>query len=253
MCSIIAGLSILATAASGYMQYEAQQAQAEQQAAAYKAQAQNQRNQAIAEQHNAQIEGKKQEQIADQYAREGRELRDRRRVVEGAQKAQTGAAGIGFSGSALDLLAAGNEAYAQDQLTLQANQANANWDSRQRQMNHLYNADAYNVAARNSEKDADYVKSQAKSQGLATILGTAVSVAGTALGAVGGGTSGGGSSYTPSTVSTDMGYGTTSSFSPSTGKYTFSSNTNLGNLGKTQTYFPASKASSPFYKTGNWF
>lgn len=252
MCSIIAGLSILATAASGYMQYEGQKAQAEQQAAALRAQAQNQENQAKAAQQNAQIEGKKQELIADQYAREGRDLKDRRRIVQGAQKAQTGAAGIAFSGSALDLLAAGNEAYAQDQLTLQSNQAIDNWESRQRQMNHLHESESYMVASRNSLRDADAVMANLKSQRMGTILGTAFSVAGTALGAMGG-SSGGGSSYTPSSVSTDMGYGTTSTFSSSTGKYTFSSNNNLGNLGKTQTYFPASKASSPYYKKGNWF
>jgi hypothetical protein len=226
------------------MSYEATMAQAEAQAAAYKIQAQqyqleadNQRNQAQAAQANANIEAKKQEVIADNYARQERELRDRRRLIAGQQKAQTGAAGIQFTGSALDILSAGDEAYNQDKLTLLSNQRYENWASRTDQMNFINQRNNLNTASRNALKNrdyanesADYAIAQGKSQGLATILGTAVSVAGGIAGSVGGssatsgttsasGVGSSGSGFKFGGLSTNMGYGTTSTFN--NGKYSF--------------------------------
>lgn len=223
MCSVIAGITALTTVASGVMTYQAQQSQAEAQAAAYEAQAKNYENQAHAAQASANQEAKKQEIIADNYAREGRELRDRRRLVQGQQRAQTGAAGIQFSGSALDILSAGNDAYAQDQMTLLSNQRNDNWSSRINQTNFLNDKASFEVSSRNAMKSAEYTRDMAKQQGLATILGTATSVAGGLVGNMGGGARAASSAtknYSFGNYRTDMGYNTIGTFNK--GKYTFS-------------------------------
>ena len=100
MCSLAAGLM----GAAGLFGYQQQVKQAEQQSNALKAQAE-------ADERNAQIEGRKQEQIADNYAKEARDLRNRQRLAQGAQRAQAGSAGIGFSGSQQDILSSSLSAY----------------------------------------------------------------------------------------------------------------------------------------------
>ena len=92
MCSFTAGL-IGASALFGYQQ---QVQQADTKAKAMRAQAE-------ADEQNARIEGRKQEQIADNYAKEARDLRNRQRLAQGAQRAQAGAAGLGFGGSQQDI------------------------------------------------------------------------------------------------------------------------------------------------------
>ena len=82
MCGWVAGL----TALSGLFQYRQQQAQIRAQA---NAQADMYRAQAQAAQQNARIENRKQEQIADNYAQQQEALRARRRIAEGAQRAET--------------------------------------------------------------------------------------------------------------------------------------------------------------------
>ncbi len=160
MCSIAAGL-MGATALFGYRQ---QVQQAEAQADAYKAQAE-------ADEQNARIEGRKQEQIADNYANEAKQLRSRQRLAQGAQRAQAGAAGIDFSGSQMDILSSSLDAYKNDQMTLLSNQRNDNYNSRVVQTNYLNDANQKRAAA-------DNVVSSAKSQWLPTLLSTAASIAG---------------------------------------------------------------------------
>lgn len=160
MCSIAAGL-MGATALFGYRQ---QVQQAEAQADAYKAQAE-------ADEQNARIEGRKQEQIADNYANEAKQLRSRQRLAQGAQRAQAGAAGIDFSGSQMDILSSSLDAYKNDQVTLLSNQRNDNYNSRVVQTNYLNDANQKRAAA-------DNVVSSAKSQWLPTLLSTAASIAG---------------------------------------------------------------------------
>jgi hypothetical protein len=230
MCSILAGLSALFTIGSGMMQYQAQQEQARAQERAYLVQAENERRQAELAQQNANVEAKKQEIAADNYARQGKELRDRRRLAEGQQRAQTGAAGIAFSGSSLDLLSAGRDAYAEDQITLLNNQRNENYGYRVNQMNYLNDKASFLTAADNAEMDAAYARRVGKQQGLATILGTATSVIGGLAGSFGGGGSSGGTTkasgsgtgggYSFGSINSNMGFGTTSNFSG--GKYSFS-------------------------------
>lgn len=160
MCSVMAGL----TALGGYLGYRQNRQIADAQAQAYNAQAQ-------AAEQNARVEARKQEQIADNYAQEARRLRARQRLSEGAQRAQTGAAGLDFSGSSMDILSSGLEAYNQDQVNLLNNQRNDNYASRVAQTNYLNQANAMRASASN-------VKSQAKSSWLPTLLGTAASIYG---------------------------------------------------------------------------
>lgn len=160
MCSIAAGL-MGATALFGYQQ---QVQQAEEQASAYKAQA-------AADEQNAKIEGRKQEQIADNYANEAKQLRSRQRLAQGAQRAEAGSAGIDFSGSQMDILSSSLDAYKNDQATLLSNQRNDNYNSRVIQTNYLNDANQKRAAA-------DNVVSSAKGQWLPTLLSTAASIAG---------------------------------------------------------------------------
>ncbi len=160
MCSIAAGL----LGASAYFGYRQQVQQAEVQADAYRAQAE-------ADEQNAKIEGRKQEQLADNYANEAKQLRSRQRLAQGAQRAAAGAAGIDFSGSQMDILSSSLDAYKNDQVTLLSNQRNDNYNSRVIQTNYLNNANQKRAAA-------DNVVSSAKGQWLPTLLSTAASIAG---------------------------------------------------------------------------
>lgn len=160
MCSFTAGL-IGASALFGYQQ---QVQQANTQAKAMRAQAE-------ADEQNARIEGRKQEQIADNYAKEAKDLRNRQRLAQGAQRAQAGAAGLGFGGSQQDILSSSLDAYRQDQATLLTNQRNDNYNSRVVQTNYINDANQKRAAA-------DNVVSQAKGQLVPTLLSTAASIAG---------------------------------------------------------------------------
>ena len=172
MCSLTAGL-IGASALFGYQQ---QVQQAITRAKAMRAQAE-------ADEQNARIEGRKQEQIADNYAKEARDLRNRQRLAQGAQRAQAGAAGLGFGGSQQDILSSSLDAYRQDQATLLTNQRNDNYNSRVIQTNYINDANQKRPAA-------DNVVSQAKGQLVPTLLSTDASIAGaqtpTASGSTGG-------------------------------------------------------------------
>ena len=198
MCGWVAGL----TALGGLLQYRQQQAQANAQASMYRAQAD-------AAQQNARIENRKQEQIADNYAQQQEALRARQRLAEGAQRAETGAAGLNFAGSAMDILSSGYDAYNKDSMNLLMNQRNDNYSSRVAESNYINQANQANASAAN-------VKRQAKMSGLATILGTAASVSqpwkhgnAAAQGSVQAGV-----------APRDMGYGTSAFYGSKTG-YTF--------------------------------
>lgn len=172
MCSLAAGLM----GAAGLFGYRQQVQQAEQQSNALKAQAE-------ADERNAQIEGRKQEQMADNYAKDAKDLRNRQKLAQGAQRAQAGSAGIGFSGSQQDLLASSLSAYKEDQQTLLTNQRNDNYNSRVVQTNYL------NDAAQ-KRAEADNVVSSAKAQLIPTLLSTASSIVGVTSQSSGGGAGG---------------------------------------------------------------
>lgn len=225
MCSVLAGL----TALTGYMQYEGQRraimSQAEAQAAAYRAQAET-------DQRNAQLKNREQEQVADNYARQAEELRQRRRIVEGQQRAQAGSAGLGMGGSMLDLLSAGTEAYNQDKMTLLTNQRNDNFNKRLEETNYLNSAEGNRVAARNTMRQAEAQVSALRGS---TILGTAASIIG--MGSFGGGGSAGAASGNVATsVSSKVGTNTMANWSLGTG-YNFSRINNYGKTLMPKTYF----------------
>lgn len=187
MCSVTAGIiaSSLLSIGTGYVNYQSQkeaiEAQAESQASMYKAQAE-------AAEHNAKMEAKKQEQIADAYGEKQRDIRRKQRLAEGALRANTGAAGLSMSGSALDIAASGEEAYEQDKITLLNNQRNDNYNSRVTQSNYEREGKNNRAAAQNVLNDADRQIGALK---WGTILGTASSIAGNIMGANWGGSSGG--------------------------------------------------------------
>ena len=212
MCSVVAGIGAALSLFQGYSSYQSQkeqiQAQADSQASMYRAQA------AQAE-HNAKIESKKQEQIADQYGEEAKRLRAKQRLLEGRQRAQTGAAGLDMSGSAMDLLSSGQEAYWQDQMTLLGNQRNENYNSRVQQSNYINKAGSSRAAAHNVLADADRQIGALK---MNTILGTAASIAGNFIGGSSGGKSGSAASSSSSSGSIAKGW------NANTGNYVLSSN-----------------------------
>lgn len=162
MCTVLAGL----TALSGFMQYQGQKSAADARAAAYRSQAE------MAE-RNAQIENRKQEQIADNYAIQDRRLRAKERLHQGQVRAAAGAAGISSEGgSPFDIMSAGWDSYEQDKMISLSNQRNENYNSRVAQTNFENRAASYRAAADNTRRVA-------RVQGLSTILGTATAIAGT--------------------------------------------------------------------------
>lgn len=160
MCSLVAGL----TAISGIMQYNAQQEAAENQAAAYRAQAETAKR-------NAEIEDRKVEQQVDNTAKQQSRLRIQRAAEEGKLRASAGSAGIGMGGSVNDLLSVSNEAYLDDQSTLLSNERNQTYDTKVNWANFKNQEAGYRSAA-------DNVISSARTAGIGTLLGTATSIAG---------------------------------------------------------------------------
>lgn len=220
MCSVLAGL----TALGGIMQYRSQQQQADAQANMYRAQAD-------AAEQNARIENRKQEQIADNYATQANKLRARQRLAEGAQRAETGAAGLGFSGSAMDILSGGLQAYNEDQQNALWNQRNDNYNSRVAETNYL-------TQAANARNAAANVKKAARWNGIGTIVGTAASIVGMNPGSAFG--SGAKATAMPQgNVSSNVGYGTVATFSPKTGATTFGGNGT--NLFTGRSFFPQNR------------
>lgn len=160
MCSLTAGLM----GASALFGYHQTVVAADNQAKALRAQAD-------AYEQNAKIEGRRQEQLADNYAKEARDLRNRQRLTQGTQRAQAGSAGIDFSGSQMDLLTSSLQAYSEDQQNLLTNQRNDNYNSRVTQTNYLNAANAKRAEASN-------VTSSARAQLIPTLLSTASSITG---------------------------------------------------------------------------
>ena len=212
MCSVLAGI----TGIMGVMQYQAQQEQADAQARALEQRAE-------LEEANARYERRAQEQIADNAARETENLKHRQRLIAGQTRAQAGAAGLSLSGSPLDILSNGYEAYEQDKETALANQRNANFDKRVSESNFLN-------AAAGHRASADNVREAAKWQGAATILGTAASIYGNIGG--GGGSSAGSSFNAPKSVSSSVGTNTTANWTLNSG-YTFTPTKTVGSWGNT--------------------
>ena len=119
MCSLTLALTGLTTGLSMAGQYQQSRAQA----AAYNAQAE-------AAEQNAKIQERQGELIAEQHAQKQRELDNRRRLVQGAQRAEAGASGISAgTGSALDMYMATMDAWRDDSVNLLENQRETIYDN----------------------------------------------------------------------------------------------------------------------------
>ena len=236
MCSVIAGIGAALSIFSGYSQYQSQkaqiQAQADSQASMYRAQAQADEYNAKLREQEAKVEAKKQEQIADQYGEEAKRLRARQRLAEGKLRAQTGAAGLDMSGSAMDILSSGQEAYWQDQMTLLGNQRNDNYNSRVQQSNYLREAENNRTSAANNRTAASNVLADADRQISAlrtsTILGTAASIV-PMFGGGGSSSSNASSSKTNfGTLSANAGHGHSWNYNTATGASSITGGWKLG-------------------------
>ncbi len=158
MCTLLAGIAAL----TGLMQYRAQKQNAAAQADYYRAVAdQNKINAKIAEQQRS--------QLADNYAKQQKQLDDRRRILTAENNASAGASGLNGTGSVLDANASAYDEWKESSMNLLWNQRVATHDAWVQQANYMNQASANMAAASN-------VKKQARLAGLATLIGTAASV-----------------------------------------------------------------------------
>ena len=192
MCSLtmaIAGITTGIQMAGQYQQSRAEAASLEAQAQAAQQQAESQRQmaeytvkqaeynrkmqerQAEAEYQNARIQSRKEEQIAEQYAEQQRQLDERRRLIAGQNAAQAGAAGIvGGLGSSLDIYNAGLDEWSQDSLKLLNNQRNTMYDSYLQEVNLRNSGNAMMAQAENTYNQGMYQAEEQKYQ--AAVLDT---------------------------------------------------------------------------------
>lgn len=158
MCSVAAGLVGLQTV----MNVTAQNQQTKAQVAAYNQQAQQAKQ-------NAAISQTKQNQIAENYAKQQKELNSRLRLAAGRNAAQAGASGLTWSGSVLDLTNAAGRQYEEDSNSLLWNQRNDVRSEYINQVNYENAASQYSTAAKNA-------KAQGRMNMFSTILGGASSL-----------------------------------------------------------------------------
>ena len=151
------------TAARGALDVLGQRSEAKAQAAAYE-------NQARAEAHNAELARRRQEQIAERYAGEQRNVDAKMKLARGQTLAAAGNAGIeATSGTVQDVLAGNREAYRQESMELLAEQRNDNYTERLKEYDAREREQASRTAAGN-------VKRAAKGKMWGTILSTADSM-----------------------------------------------------------------------------
>ena len=204
MCTLALALTGLTTGLQVAGTYQQSRAQA----AAYEAQAQAAQQQADAAYQNAKIQNKKGEIMAEQYARQQRDLDARRKLIVGQQTAAAGASGIaGNVGSPLDVYTASMDAWKQDTMNLLNSQRNDQWGNYVNEVNYVNQGNAYTAQSSNLREQASAAKTAGNISMFGTLLGTAASLKGLKIG-------GGGKSKTwvgnvPRTVheSTGAGYG----------------------------------------------
>lgn len=137
MCSITMALTGLMTG----MQMASQHQQT-------KAAVQTAEAQAEAAEQNAKLQNRQGELIAEQYGQKQRELDNRRRLVQGAQRASAGASGIAAgSGSALDMYMATMDAWREDSVNLLENQRETIYDNYIKVGNYNNQASSYRSMA----------------------------------------------------------------------------------------------------------
>lgn len=137
MCSITMALTGLMTG----MQMASQHQQT-------KAAVQTAEAQAEAAEQNAKLQNRQGELIAEQYGQKQRELDNRRRLIQGAQRAEAGAAGIaGGLGTAMDMQLATTDAWLEDTANLLGAQRDAVYNNYIKEVNYRNLAGSYRAQA----------------------------------------------------------------------------------------------------------
>lgn len=137
MCSITMALTGLMTG----MQMASQHQQT-------KAAVQTAEAQAEAAEQNAKLQNRQGELIAEQYGQKQRELDNRRRLVQGAQRAEAGASGIaGGMGTTMDMQVATTNAWQEDSENLLGNQREAVYNNYIKEVNYRNQAESYRAQA----------------------------------------------------------------------------------------------------------
>lgn len=121
--------------------------------------------------YNAKLSERKAEQIADNYAKEQRQLNNKMRLVAGQNRAEAGASNLMMTGTPLQMLGAGIDAYNEDSTTLLQNQRN-DVDTQGIQ---TWN---YRNQAAGARASAANAKQSGKMQMIGTLLSTASSISG---------------------------------------------------------------------------
>lgn len=104
--------------------------------------------QAAAAEQNARIQNRQGELIAEQAAQKQQELDNRRRLVQGAQRAEAGASGIaGGIGTSMDMQTATTDAWRKDTMNLLGNQREAVYNNYLKEVNYRNQASAYRAQA----------------------------------------------------------------------------------------------------------
>ena len=175
MCSLTLALAGITTGLQMAGQYQQSRAQA----AAYEAQAEAAQRQADAAYQNAKIQGRKGEQIAEQYAQEQRRLDNQRRLVVGQQTAQAGASGLaGGVGSSLDVYNASMAAWNEDSLNLLNNKRNSIYDNYVGEVNLRNQGNEYTAQSSNYKAQARAAKDAGNMAMFTTLLSGAASMYG---------------------------------------------------------------------------
>ena len=178
MCSITMALTGLMTG----MQMASQHQQT-------KAAVQTAEAQAEAAEQNAKLQNRQGELIAEQYGQKQRELDNRRRLVQGAQRAEAGASGIaGGMGTAMDMQVATTNAWQEDSENLLGNQREAVYNNYIKEVNYRNQAESYRAqaaAARRAGSMAQWgtlLSGAASLYGLKTASGTSAAAKSTSAG-----------------------------------------------------------------------
>ena len=140
MCSLTAAMIGLTVGQTG-LQMAAQHQQTK--AAVAQAEAQ-----AAAAEQNAKIQNRQSELIAEQYLEKQNALRDKRKIIQGAQRAEAGAAGIaGGTGSSMDMQIATTNAYLKDSVNLLSAQREDEYNSALKETDFKNQAHTYRAQA----------------------------------------------------------------------------------------------------------
>lgn len=121
--------------------------------------------------YNAKLSERKAEQIADNYAKEQRQLNNRMRIVAGQNRAEAGASNLMMTGTPLAMLGAGYDAYNADSTTLLQNQRNDVDTQALQTWNYRNQAAGARASANNARRTG-------KMQMIGSLLSTAASISG---------------------------------------------------------------------------